>query len=375
MKILIVTASVGSGHEKAAKAVAQGISKFMPDSDVTMIDYMSSSTSLLNAAMKRIYLCMLRFVPYLYECIYNFTAGPKESGYLNALMAVCMSRTMKGLINRYDPEIIICTHPFPADAISHLSAKWRKRFLSALLITDYTVHPMCVCHNIDMFFVAHSAMKVSLYSQGIKEGTVFDAGIPVDMNFYDTVDREKIRQEYGLSMDKPVLLMMGGGLGLGGMEEAMQQLELVQSPLQVVVVAGRNQELFDRVKTKAETSRHYIVVLGFTDKIRDLMGAADILISKPGGMTLSEAMTMKLPMLLNQPIPGPETDNARYMSDHGIARWLRTDEPLSKAIEELIAEPETLENMRMAAERHRRLMAVEKIIKNIQLFLRKSNAK
>ena len=195
------------------------------------------------------------------------------------------------------------------------------------------------------------------------------------MNFYDTVDREKIRQEYGLSMDKPVLLMMGGGLGLGGMEEAMQQLELVQSPLQVVVVAGRNQELFDRVKTKAETSRHYIVVLGFTDKIRDLMGAADILISKPGGMTLSEAMTMKLPMLLNQPIPGPETDNARYMSDHGIARWLRTDEPLSKAIEELIAEPETVENMRMAAERHRRLMAVEKIIKNIQLFLRKSNAK
>ena len=92
-------------------------------------------------------------------------------------------------------------------------------------------------------------------------------------------------------------------------------------------------------------------------------------------MTLSEAMTMKLPMLLNQPIPGPETDNARYMSDHGIARWLRTDEPLSKAIEELIAEPETVENMRMAAERHRRLMAVEKIIKNIQLFLRKSNAK
>lgn len=372
MRFLIVTASVGSGHEQAAKAVVQGVKEYLPEAEVELVDYMAPSTSWLNYASKKIYLFMLNMVPYLYEAMYNFTAGPKRGSAVQAVAAAIMSRTIKKLIRQYEPDVIICTHPFPADAISHLSKEWREKFTTAVLITDYTVHPLWICQNVDLYFVAHSAMQTSLYAQGIKPGTVFDTGIPVDSAFYEKVDKKAVRQELGFEPDTPLILMMGGGLGLGGMEEAMEQLEQVKIPLQVLVVAGRNQELYESVKQKADKSRHRVKVLGFTDRIRDFMGTADLLISKPGGMTLTEAMNMQLPMLLNQPIPGPETDNARYMSDRGIGRWLRIDEPLAHVVEELVMSKEKLTQMGQSAAKHKRPYAAKKIVDNILTFIAKN---
>lgn len=367
MNILIVTASVGSGHEKAAAAIAQGFAEYFPDAVINTVDFMSAEVSPIHYFTKKCYLAMLNMVPSLYECMYNFTASPKKGGAIQAMAAAAMANTMKKLIRRYEPQLIFCTHPFPTEAVAHLSNKWRSRFLSAALITDYSVHQMWVCHNIDLYFVAHSDMIRALAAYGIHNAT--DSGIPVDKKFRKKIDKSAVKKELNLDDSAPVLLMMGGGLGLGGMEEAMSQLELVDSKLQVLVIAGRNQELLSRVQEKAKSSKHKVVVFGYTDRVRDLMEAADLLISKPGGITLTEAMTVGLPMLLHQPIPGPESDNARYMSDHGIARWLHSDEPLSEAVTELVNNPQELEKMHEAAGRHARPYAVQKMAEKIKVKL------
>lgn len=359
MNILIVTASVGSGHEKAAAAVEQGLREHFPDAAINTVDFMSSEVSPIHYFTKQCYLTMLNMVPYLYECMYNFTASPKKGGAIQAMAAAAMASTMKKLIRKYQPQMIFCTHPFPTEAVSHLSAKWRSSFKSAALITDYSVHQMWVCHNIDMYFVAHSAMVKALAAYGIDRAV--DSGIPVNKKFCASFDKSELRKKLGLSENMPVLLVMGGGLGLGGMDYALDQLEKVAIKMQVLVVGGRNQELVEKVKCRSEQSHHRLVAFGYVDNVQELMMAADLLVSKPGGITLTEAMTVGLPMLLHQPIPGPESDNARYMSDHGIARWLRTDEQMSEAVQELLSSPDVLRKMKDASKRHVRLNAADKI--------------
>ena len=361
-KFLLVTASIGSGHEKAARAIAQGIEKSFPDARLDMVDFMSWQTSAINALMKAIYLKMLALVPNLYEFMYQFTAGKRKGGFIQLLMAYVMSRSIKRLLRRYRPDVIICTHPFPAEAASHLSEEWRRHFLSAAVITDYSVHQMWICPHMDLYFVGCEFMKKQLIADGIEESTIHVVGIPVDEKFHQGKDTARCRETLGLSQNRPVILMMGGGLGLGRMGQALEQMEIIEEPLELVVIAGRNKELKQQAQELAASSHHSIHVYGYTDRIGELMGAADVLLTKPGALTLTEAMAMRLPMLLHEPIPGPETDNARYMSGHGAAIWLHAGDNPAYVLQQLLSDRQKLEDMAEAEERHRKRDTVDRIM-------------
>lgn len=359
---LLVTASIGSGHEKAAAAIAAGIRQSFPDARLETVDFTSWHTSVINACMKNCYLKMLAFVPNLYEFMYHFTAGKKKGGFVQNVLAYAMSRAIKKLIRKYQPDAIICTHPFPAEAASHLSAEWRKRFFSAAVITDYSVHQMWICPHMDAYFVGCEFMKKQLVADGIRENIIHVTGIPVDDIFHSHPSKEKCRELLGLEADQPVILMMGGGLGLGNMIPALEQLESIKERLQVLVAAGRNAELHQKAEILAAASHHAVKVFGYTDKISQMMGAADILVTKPGALTLTEAMSMHLPMVLHEPIPGPETDNARYMSGCGAAVWLHAGDNLAYILQNLLTNSCLLTYMSLAAMKHGRSEAVQDII-------------
>lgn len=361
-KFLLLTASVGSGHEKAAMAIARGIEKSFPDDRLDIVDFMSWQTSVINALMKAIYLKMLALMPDLYEFMYQFAAGKRKGGFIRLLMAYIMSRSIKKLLRQYRPDVIICTHPFPAEAASHLNEKWRRHFLAAAVITDYSVHQMWVCPNMDLYFVGCEFMKKQLIADGIEESTIHVTGIPVDEGFYQIKDPARCRRNLGLCTNRPVILMMGGGLGLGRMGQALEQMESIEEPLELVVIAGKNRELRQQARKLAAGSHHSIHVYGYTDRIGELMGAADVLLTKPGALTLTEAMAMKLPMLLHEPIPGPETDNARYMSGHGAAVWLHAGDNPAYVLKLLLSDRQMLEAMAEAEERHRKPDTVDRIV-------------
>ena len=358
---LIVTASVGSGHEKAAAAVAEGIKKQHPDAVINIIDFMSVKTSWVNAFMKSCYLNMLYFVPNLYEFMYQFTAGKKKGGFVKWAMSSVIVYSMKTLIKKYRPDTIICTHPFPADAVSHLLEHKRADFDSCAIITDYSVHQMWVCPKLNHYFVAIDSMREQLVEFGISRDIIHVSGIPVSEPFCHSYDKVLCRQELGLDTDMPVVLMMGGGLGLGGMDAAMDQLEKIKMKLQLLVIAGRNEDLKKKVDAFAAKSHHNIITWGYTDRVPVMMAASDILITKPGALTLTEAMSLGLPMVLHEPIPGPETDNARFMSEGGMAVWLHSGDSLSKIIGDLLAYPEKLEQMSQNSLKYRRTDAAKEI--------------
>ena len=197
-KFLIITASVGSGHEKAAGAIAEGVRKSFPHARLDIVDFMSWHTSAVNALMKGCYLKMLAMVPNLYEFMYQFTAGKRKGGFIQLLMAYAMSISIKNLLRRYEPDVIICTHPFPAEAVSHLSERWRRRFLSAAVITDYSVHQMWICPHMDLYFVGCDFMEKQLIADGINQSTIHVTGIPVAQCFQHELDKAQCRQKLNL---------------------------------------------------------------------------------------------------------------------------------------------------------------------------------
>lgn len=346
---LIVTASIGSGHVKAAEAVAHEIKTEYADASIRIVDFMSGETSWLNAFMKQCYLTMLAFVPNLYEFLYNFTGGHAGGGLVQGVLSTVMKRNMASLVRRCRPDVVVCTHPFPAGAASSLKGSGKQHFLFATVITDYSVHQMWVYHNVDVYFVARAKMQEDLAAEGIPRESVVVSGIPVERSFGTPIAREAALQALDLRADWPVVLIMGGGLGLGGMDFALAQLEKQPEPLQILVVAGRNQALLKKVQRFAAASHHQVRAWGYTDQVRTLMSAASFLISKPGALTITEALTVGLPVLLHEPIPGPETDNAVYMSECGTALWIRSDYRLAGAIAEVLHQPEKLAEMRQQA--------------------------
>lgn len=361
-RFLLVAASIGSGHIKAAEAIAEELKIKYPEAEVDIVDFTKWRVSPATAFMKSSYLTMLRFVPNLYDLMYKFTGGRAGGISVQNLISALTARDIAALVRQYRPDVLICTHPFPAGAASWRKERHPDEFYLATVITDYSVHQMWIYQNVQQYFVAREAMKSDLLAAGLRAERVTVTGIPISRAFRQREDRNEACTALGLRPELPVVLIMGGGLGLGGVESSLQELEKITQPLQILVVAGYNAKLKEKVEAMAEHSRHYIEAWGFSPCVHELMSAATLLITKPGALTLTEAMAMELPLLLHEPIPGPETDNAVYAARRGAAVWANDASRLGESIRSIIESKEKIEEMQASARRMRKPRAAEDIV-------------
>lgn len=347
-RILILTASIGSGHTRAAEAIRAALAAHprAHEMQVDVVDFMAREVSLIHYLMKRIYLTMLRFVPDLYDVFFRFAGKKAGGGIVRGAFAQVMVRTVGRIVRSYKPDLIVATHPFPEGA----AALWRTRhgasYALAALLTDYALHAIWLVRGVDQYFVATETMAAEMAARGFDPHAVRATGIPIARADY-SLPRPEAQAQAGLDGDLPTVLLMGGGLGIGGMDRTLAALETLDRRLAILVVAGRNDVLEAHARRMAETSRHVIRVFAYTDEVPVLMRAADLLITKPGGLTISEAFAAGLPLLLHDPIPGPETENAIYATRHGAAVWLHPGECMASAVEEILAH--RISEMRKAA--------------------------
>lgn len=339
MRILILTASIGSGHIKAAEAVAEELQRQQPAAEIAMVDFMARSTSFWHWLTKKLYLEMLNFVPNLYDVFYKLSCSETGGGLGRNMFAYFMLPVFSRLQREYQPDYVICTHPFPAETVSLWKARQHSSLPLSVVMTDYSLHQMWLCSGVNNYFMATEAMKAGMLRQDFAPETLHATGIPISREIHSLPDKAELRRQLDIGQDKKVVMLMGGGLGLGGIEKNLQELEKIASrlPLTLLVIAGRNEQLLQRVQDIARKSRHDMRVWGYTDAVKKLMGAADLLITKPGALTISEAFALGTPMLLHDPIPGPETENAVYATRHGAALWLHPGERLASAVEEIFA--------------------------------------
>lgn len=351
---LIIAASIGSGHVKAAEAIAEALKYKNPDASITIIDFSEWGISWATAFMKASYLTMLKFVPNLYKLMYKFTGGKAGGLSVQSLISLITKRDIAALVKKYGPDAIICTHPFPAGAASWYKKKHPDDFLFGTMITDYSVHQMWIYPNVDCYFVARESMKTDLLAAGLPQEQIFVTGIPVSPRFLRQPVKQQILEQFNLRSSEPIVLIMGGGLGLGGVETALIKLEYIEKPLQILVIAGKNKKLKKRVETASKYSHHTITVWGYCAEVPELMAVSTVLISKPGALTVTEAFVSELPMILHDPIPGPETDNAVYAARRGAAIWARTDAKLAEAVQTVLKDDMKLLDMQKMARRYRR---------------------
>ena len=353
MKVLILSASIGSGHIKAAEA----LQKIFGES-AQVVDFMAREVSTLNWLTKKFYLAALRFIPDLYDRIYKFADGRRVGVSARFLSSALMYLPFARLLKNFRPDVVICTHPFPEAAASlwkFLHAKSAKNFLLATVLTDYSLHEIWIYGEVDAYFVATEEMRRELATHCRTGQKIFATGIPIGSEFGAV--------ENFSDATRTTILIMGGGLGLGSIEETLSELDEIQKSLKIIVVAGQNEKLLSRLK-KLRVS-HELEVLGYVSDVQKLMATADLLITKPGALTMTEAFAAGLPLILHAPIPGPEALNAAYATAHGAAIEVGSQK-ISAVVEELLNQPARRDEMKRCAKKISRPSAATQIVNQIK---------
>ncbi|MFJ7724791.1 glycosyltransferase [Neobacillus sp. NPDC097160] len=246
-------------------------------------------------------------------------------------------------------------------------------------MTDYTDHSYWIYPFTDQYIVGSQQVKDRLTALGVESHKIKPTGIPVRSKFVNTQSRERLAKKYNLHSTLFTLLVMGGGEGfIGKGLSTFHALEEISSPIQIIIVCGRNMKLKHQLEELLSNSKHHILLLGYSENVNELMELSDLMISKPGGVTTSEAMAMELPLMIYRPLPGQEEDNANFLVKSELAILAKNDEDLIGKIESVMKDRTPLNTMKQRARQYHSktsaIDALEEIIRTIDQVKEQENA-
>ncbi|HWR38673.1 MAG TPA: glycosyltransferase [Patescibacteria group bacterium] len=340
-KIIIATASIGGGHTKAGQAVQHALSAY-EDVDTQLIDFTAPSLSRPGNLVKSAYLFILQTFPAIYGFLYRLSQKPFWGSLFCRLTAAIMQHSVRQLLADQKPDIILCTHPFPCGGAAELRRRGCLNVPVAAVITDFVVHRLWVYNEVTHYFVATPTLKVTLEQTAASHQYIQATGIPVHERFSHFLSRSEACSQLDLNPTRRTILLMGGSLGLDALQTVLLHLNRLTDPFNIIAVAGTNDALRQKLERTATQSPHQVKILGYTQEIPLLMSAADLLITKPGALTISEALVKGLPMLLYQALPGQEEDNAAYLTASGAACWATTEQELTRELTRILTDNEEL---------------------------------
>lgn len=351
MKVLILYAKVGNGHLKASEAIKDEIKNKYPDSTIYFEDGLEYSGALTNKMIIKGYANLVKYMPGTYGKMY-YSSDTKQRSMIDEAYKIInryLTIRLKKMIRQTSPDVIISTHPFITRMCSYLKRKGKTNARLMTILTDYGVHNMWVDNSqyIDKICVATQEMKEDCIEEyNLEPSKVEVTGIPCSERFLKPMNKEEILSELGLKDTTTFLFFAGGGLGLGDSEDILEDMLSSKKDFQLIVVSGKNEKQKKRFEKMVKDSNKKIVVLGYTDKVPELMNIATAVITKPGGLTSTECLVMRKPMLIINPIPGQEEQNAVYFSNNGTALIINEATKLSHVIEIIVNKPRRVEQMR-----------------------------
>ncbi len=335
-----------------------------PESRCQVVDSYRYASQAFHKVASNGYIGMVKMLPQLYRYIYDQAErATKVSAFKNWLHHYT-AVNLRQLVEGFAPDVVVCTHAFPCGVMSAYKREYPDAPAIVGVVTDFVVHPFWIHDNIDAYAVGTAAMRQTLMVHGVPPERVRLTGIPIDARFTQPLDKRATREAIGIETDRTTLLLMGGGLGIGPLENALLAIDrlAMSHELQTVVVVGKNAALQKRLVEVANMLAHPVSVLGFVPNVYDYMRAADILISKPGGLTSSEALASELPLLMLRPLPGQEERNTRHLQDKGVGLRVQNSKELTQALERLLGDPRLLARMRRSARNLARPRAAQAVV-------------
>lgn len=351
-KILILTIKVGAGHTKAAEAMKEAFVQQSPDNIVEIVDAFDYANPLLGKMIVTTYMELIKVTPYLYNYLYTKAELKADSFSKKEFIKILNKFTdskLVALIDEFQPDVIICTHPFPMGILSIIKEKLELNIPIVAAITDFTVHPFWIFDNVETYIVAAPQLKEILIGMGVREDKIMVTGIPIDPKFNLSLDKTQVRVKLGIGSKPPALLIMGGGLGLGPLKNIVKTLNKSDLDYQLLVVVGKNKSLQKKLIDMLPNLRLNIKVYGFIENIYEFMEISTLIITKPGGLTSSEALAKGLPMILIDPIPGQEERNCDFLIKSGVALRAADEDSLIKTLQRLTDNPEEALQMKERA--------------------------
>lgn len=340
-----------------------------PRVDSQGIDSIGYAHPIVGKLLSGMYLQMLKHRPQIWDFLYDNPSVEEATREIRDLLPVINMGKIYKLFKSYRPRALVCTQAGPAMVLAALKQRGKIKLPLIGVITDYGVHGYWMSRHIDLYLVPSEDIRRAMIRQGIKESRIQITGIPVDPVFTVRHDKKAERLRLGFHPDLPTVLVMGGSQGLGPTEEVVAALRRLPMKVQVIMVCGSNRSLLKDMNAGFAADR-FVRIFGHTRNVPRLMDAADILISKPGGLTCTESLVKGLPLVMIHPIPGQEERNARYLLKHGAAERADTMDQLRHTVQSLLTHRERLEKLReraaALARPHAAYDAAEAILKTIR---------
>jgi len=355
-RILVLSASVGAGHLRAAEAIELALRQLHPTATVKNLDILTQTNAAFRRVYGKAYLDLVNKAPHVLGYFYDLMDKPRHLGQvqsdrLRLLVEKLNLRKFMRFLGQEPWDLVINTHFLPAEIIAMLRARGRLNIAQVTVTTDFETHRLWVNQPCEHYFTATEEGALYLQSWGVPESDTTVTGIPIHPVFSKPKDRDACLARQGIKGDRPVLLQLAGGFGVGPIEKIFAALLEIEIPLEIVIGTGRNARARKALEAIPVPSRHYVHIRGYTDQMDELMVLADLVVSKPGGLTTSETLACGAGMVVVNPIPGQESRNSDYLLENGAAIKVNNLATLSHKVSSLIQDSRRLAQLKASSRR------------------------
>ena len=371
-KILFLSVSAGAGHMRAAEALRLTAEKNLPGVVTQHLDVMQYVPSAMRKLYTDFYILLVNSYPALWGMLYQRSADADPDGPIHKFRRAVErlgTGDLRKAVNAFAPDAIVCTHFLPAEVLTHELRHGRLHIPVWVQVTDFDLHAMWVIPGMTGFFAASEEIAFRMRANKIEPQRIHVTGIPVMPAFGDSHDRLECCQRFGLQPKRRTIMLMGGGAGVGRLDEVAGMLMQLEHDFQLIVLAGRNEQALARLRMLAVEHPERLFPFGFTTDVAPLMACADLLITKPGGLTISESLAVGIPMIVYAPIAGQEERNADYLLEQGAALKAIDMVSLEYRLNELLADTARLERMRDCARSIGRPRAARDVLDTVLVHL------
>ncbi|MFA4991763.1 MAG: glycosyltransferase [Candidatus Omnitrophota bacterium] len=354
MKILIVYAYAGIGHKKAADAVEKALSaKAAPGLQVKNVDILDYTNAFFRFSYPRIYLFLINRIPTLWGFLYylfDFRAVDFFTARLRRFLHKFNSKRFSDFVAAEAPDVIVSTHFMASEVISDLKQKGVFRGKLVTIVTDFLPHYFWVARNSDYFIGAIDRTRRELLRRGVDEKKIMVLGIPCDPVFGISKGRDALLRKMDIRGGFFNVLMMSGGFGTGPIREMVREINNIEpgvrDRLQVIVICGKNEKLFGELNRDSGYLKLKLRVFGYMNNVDEFMEISDVIITKAGGLTSTEALSKNIPMIIARPIPGQETRNCGILTGYGTAVRVNNPKEANRFLRDFINYPEKIRAMK-----------------------------
>lgn len=352
-RVLILYAKYGGGHLSAANSIQNFIEEnYYFDTQVKSVDCVEYASPVLSGLTIEAYKDMAKKAPWAWKKVY-YNSENGSLSHISTDIAKKMARKLHTLFKEFLPDIVISTHPFATQMTSYLKEHENVDCKLATVLTDFAPHAQWLVGKdyCDLFFVSNDDMKTELINDyNIPETKVFVTGIPLSDRFLDDFKEDECFDVLRLKKEKKVLLFFGGGeFGLGEKRtvKVLKSLANHLDEYQIVAISGRNKKMNNEfLKLYKKVKNDDLHIYKYTTNVPELMYISSLVVTKPGGLTSTESLASGLPMLIINPIPGQEEENARFLEKSGAAVWIKKDDDIDMIVDNLLKDTDKLEKMK-----------------------------